>query len=83
MNENDYLELVKQLKEKFDLVEKQELRQKIRLQELTKKICGIYGMARCLDQIISDRPEIVDFLISNIRSETSEILFVDLEKDEL
>jgi 2-hydroxy-3-keto-5-methylthiopentenyl-1-phosphate phosphatase len=79
MNENDYLELVKQLKEKFDLVEKQELR----LQELTKKICGIYGMARCLDQIISDRPEIVDFLISNIRSETSEILFVDLEKDEL
>ena len=81
MNENDYLELVKQLKDKFDLVEKQEINAKIKIQELTKKLCGLYGMSRCLDELIGDRPEIVDYLINSIRSELSDILFVDLEQD--
>ena len=83
MNENDYLELVKQLKDKFDLVEKQEINAKIKIQELTKKLCGLYGMSRCLDELIGDRPEIVDYFITTMRSELSEILFVDLEQDSI
>ena len=83
MNENDYLELVKQLKDKFDLVEKHEIKAKKKIQELTKKLCGLYGMSRCLDELIGDRPEIVDYLISTIRSELSDILFVDLEQDSI
>lgn len=83
MNENEYLELVQQLKVKFDLVEKQEIKNKIRIQELTKKLCCIYGMSRCLDELIGDRPEIVDYLINSIRSELSSILFVDLETDDI
>ena len=83
MNENEYLELVQQLKEKFDLVEKNEIKSKIKIQELTKKLCGIYGISRCLDQMIGDRPEVVDYFITTIRSELSEILFVDLETDDI
>jgi hypothetical protein len=81
MNENDYLELVNQLKVKFDVIEKKEIDYKIKIQQLTKKLCGIYGISRCLDQMIDDRPQIVDFLITTIRSELSEILFVDLDTD--
>lgn len=81
MNENDYLELVNQLKEKFDLVEKHEIKAKIKIQQLTKKLCGLYGMSRCLDELIGDRPEVVDYFITTIRSELSDILFVDLDQD--
>ena len=83
MNENDYLELVNQLKTKFDLVEKQEKISKIKIQELTKKLCGIYGLCRILDQTILDRPESIDFIIENMRSELSNILFIDLDNDDI
>jgi hypothetical protein len=82
MNENDYLDLVKQLKDKYDLVEVEEIKRKKKMQEITKKLCGVYGLSRCLDEIIDDRPDIVDFIINTIRSELSSILFINLDIDD-
>lgn len=81
MLENEYIELTNQLKTKFDEVEKKEKKLAIKIQDLTKQLCSIYGLIRILDNYIDERPIILDFIINTLRSLMSEVLFKDLEEE--
>lgn len=82
MLENDYLELVNQLKSKFDELEAKEKTQAIKLNEMTKKLAVAYGAARIVDEMTVDcqLPTVMEFLISICRSTLSDVMFPDIEE---
>ena len=82
MLENDYLELVNQLKSKFDELEIREKTQAIKLNEMTKKLAVAYGAARIVDEMTVDcqLPTVMEFLISICRSTLSDVMFSDIEE---
>ena len=82
MLENDYLELVNQLKSKFDELEAKEKTQAIKLNEMTKKLAVAYGAARIVDEMTVDcqLPVVMEFLISICRSTLSDVMFSDIEE---
>ena len=84
MNEGEILDMVNQLKDKFEKVEEREKKFDLQMLQFTKTLCGIYGMIRILDNVVDDRPELVDCLINEIRSEVSTMLFrqIDPENDD-
>ena len=65
MLENDYLELVNQLKTKFDELELKEKQHTIKLNEMTKKMAVAYGAVRIVDEMTIDcqLPQVMEFLI--------------------
>ena len=84
MLEQDYLELVNQLKTKFDDLEKAEKIQKKKLNEMTKNLCVAYGAIRMVDEmtIECELPEVMEFLISMCRATLSDVIFPNLDDDE-
>lgn len=82
MLEQDYLELVNQLKTKFDEIELKEKQQAIKFNEMTKKLAVAYGAARIVDEMTVDcqLPQIMEFLISICRSTLSDVMFPDIEE---
>ena len=82
MLENEYLELVNQLKTKFDEIELREKQQAIKFNEMTKKLAVAYGAARMVDEMTIDcqLPQVMEFLISICRGTLSEVMFPDLEE---
>ena len=82
MLENEYLELVNQLKTKFDEIELREKQQAIKFNEMTKKLAVAYGAARMVDEMTVDcqLPQVMEFLISICRGTLSEVMFPDLEE---
>lgn len=81
MDEGEIIEMAAQLKVKFEKLEMKEKLLDNQMLELTKKLCGIYGLIRILDNLIEDddRPELVDCLLNNARSEISELLFRQIQ----
>lgn len=81
MDEGELIEMAAQLKVKFEKIEMKEKLLETQMLELTKKLCGIYGLIRLLDNMIEDddRPDIVDCLLNNARSEISELLFRQIQ----
>tara|TARA_R110001606_G_scaffold70265_1_gene160663 strand:- start:10781 stop:11035 length:255 start_codon:yes stop_codon:yes gene_type:complete len=84
MLEQDYLELVNQLKTKFDDLEKAEKIQKKKLNEMTKNLCVAYGAIRMVDEmtIECELPEVMEFLIGMCRATLSDVIFPNLDDDE-
>ena len=84
MLEQDYLELVNQLKTKFDDLEKADKIQKKKLNEMTKSLCVAYSAVRMVDEMTIDceLPAIMEFLISVCRGTLSDVIFPDLDEDE-
>ncbi len=82
MLENDYLELVNQLKTKFDELELKEKQHTIQLNEMTKKMAVAYGAVRIVDEMTIDcqLPQVMEFLISICRGTLSDVLFPDIEE---
>ena len=82
MLENDYLELVNQLKTKFDELELKEKQHTIKLNEMTKKMAVAYGAVRIVDEMTLDcqLPQVMEFLISICRGTLSDVLFPDIEE---
>tara|TARA_R110000823_G_scaffold58808_1_gene141893 strand:- start:575 stop:823 length:249 start_codon:yes stop_codon:yes gene_type:complete len=82
MLENDYLELVNQLKTKFDELELKEKQHTIKLNEMTKKMAVAYGAVRIVDEMTIDcqLPQVMEFLISICRGTLSDVLFPDIEE---
>jgi hypothetical protein len=82
MLENDYLELVNQLKTKFDELELKEKQHTIQLNEMTKKMAVAYGAVRIVDEMTLDcqLPQVMEFLISICRGTLSDVLFPDIEE---
>ena len=82
MLENEYLELVNQLKTKFDEIELREKQQAIKFNEMTKKLAVAYGAIRMVDEMTIDcqLPSVMEFLISICRGTLSEVMFPDLEE---
>jgi len=82
MLENEYLELVNQLKTKFDEIELREKQQAIKFNEMTKKLAVAYGAVRIVDEMTIDcqLPQVMEFLISICRGTLSEVMFPDLEE---
>jgi len=82
MLEQDYLELVNQLKTKFDEIELKEKQQAIKFNEMTKKLAVAYGTIRIVDEMTDDcqLPQIMEFLIGICRSKLSEVMFPDIEE---
>ena len=82
MLENEYLELVNQLKTKFDEIELREKQQAIKFNEMTKKLAVAYGAIRIVDEMTIDcqLPQVMEFLISICRGTLSEVMFPDLEE---
>ena len=82
MLENEYLELVNQLKTKFDEIELREKQQAIKFNEMTKKLAVAYGAVRMVDEMTVDcqLPQVMEFLISICRGTLSEVMFPDLEE---
>jgi peroxiredoxin len=81
MLENEYLELVDQLKVKFDDLEAQDKKRTQLLNETRKKLCSAYGAIRLLDELTetTEVPVVMGFLIGSNRRILSEILFADFE----
>jgi|TARA_R110000796_G_scaffold27845_8_gene76463 hypothetical protein len=81
MLENEYLELVDQLKVKFDDLEAQDKKRTQLLNETRKKLCSAYGAIRLLDELTetTEVPIVMGFLIGSNRRILSEILFADFE----
>lgn len=82
MNDGDILDMMNQLKDKYDMVEKKEQKIKEQLLQFTKSLCGIYGLIRIIDNVIDERPVLVDCLINEIRAEISDLLFKNENEDE-
>ena len=82
MLESEYLELVNQLKSKFDELEIKEKKQKKQFIEMTKKLSVAYGAARMVDEMTIDcqLPQIMEFLISVCRSTLSDVMFDEVEE---
>jgi sugar-specific transcriptional regulator TrmB len=75
MNEGEYLELVNQLKEKFDKNENEMKKQREIVEAMRKDIISIYGFYRVIDNLIQiegDYEEIT-LLSSSFRSMLSEL----------
>ena len=69
MLENEYLELVDQLKVKFDDLEAQDKKRTQLLNETRKKLCSAYGAIRLLDELTetTEVPIVMGFLIGSNR----------------
>lgn len=81
MLENEYLELVDQLKIKFDELEEKDKIRETYLSETRKKLCVAYGAIKLLHDLMSqaDVPIVMAYLIESNRRILSEILFIDYE----
>lgn len=75
MNEGEYLELVNQLKEKFDKNEKEMKKQREIVEMMRKDIISIYGFYRVIDNLIQNEGdyEEIYLLSSSFRSHLSEL----------
>tara|TARA_R110000824_G_scaffold9715_2_gene43055 strand:- start:389 stop:643 length:255 start_codon:yes stop_codon:yes gene_type:complete len=84
MLEQDYLELVNQLKTKFDELEKADKIQKRKLNDMTKKLCVAYSAVRMVDEMTIDceLPQVMEFLISVCRGTLSDVIFPEINDDE-
>ena len=84
MLEQEYLELVNQLKNKFDELEKADKIKKKKLNDMTKSLCVAYGAVRMVDEMTIDceLPPVMEFLISVCRGTLSDIIFPNLDEDE-
>mgnify|MGYP003650386426 FL=1 len=82
MLEQEYLELVDQLKVKFDDLEAQDKKRTELLNETRKKLCSAYGAIRLLDELTesTEVPNVMAFLIGSNRRILSEVLFSDFEE---
>ena len=88
MKEQEYLELVNQLKEKFDSVEKYSRKEKEKMIDMKKQICKIYTFICEIDNNISNEfPPCFKYMVERIRSISSELLYpeqndtLDIEVD--
>jgi|TARA_R110000796_G_scaffold24025_2_gene68724 hypothetical protein len=52
INEGEYLEMVAQLKQKFDEVEKKEKQTEVKILKLKRDLSMIYGLVRSMDSTI-------------------------------
>ena len=77
MLENEYLELVDQLKVKFDDLEAQDKKRTQLLNETRKKLCSAYGAIRLLDELTetTEVPIVMGFLIGSNRCKSFSIVF--------
>ncbi len=83
MNENEYLELCNQLKEKFDKVEQREKDIKRDLLKIKKDLCKIYGISETMDDYLlnnldgipDDLNTVIELLVSQIKDTTEEHVF--------
>lgn len=82
MNENEYLELVNQLKDKYNEIEKREIEMKKKMQEIQKQLCAIYGLSRILDTFFEGLPPGIEFITGTIRSLLSDMIFKDLDEND-
>jgi hypothetical protein len=76
MNEGEYLELVKQLQDKFDKNEKKVKEVRENMYSLIKEVVTIYGMFRMIDRLIEYEDEIdgeIKILCSTLRLHLSEL----------
>lgn len=75
MLEGEYLELCDQLKEKYDLMEKENQRIKQQQETLLKELISCYGMIRIMDNLAEQSfiDAHVKTMIEIIRSHLSEI----------
>ena len=82
MLEQEYLELVDQLKVKFDELEEKDKKRTELLNETRKKLCSAYGAIRLLDELTesTEVPNVMAFLICSNRRILSQILFSDFEE---
>ena len=64
MNEGQYLELVNQLKEQFDIKEKEVTKMQDEIAELKKCIISAYGFIRIID-MVSEHAEL-DYEVKNM-----------------
>ena len=81
MLENEYLELVDQLKIKFDELEEKDKLRETYLSETRKKLCVAYGTIKLLYDLMSQAevPIVMAYLIESNKRILSEILFIDYE----
>ena len=76
MNEGEYLELVKQLQDKFDKNEKNVREVRENMDSLIKEVVTIYGVFRMIDRLIDYEDDIdaeIKILCSALRSHISEL----------
>ena len=82
-NEQMYLDMVNQLKVKFDEMEKTNIKYKKKDLEQKKIIWTCYGILRILDDTFHSDPEFIHNLIQNLRGMLSAVFedWYDLEED--
>lgn len=76
MNEGEYLELVKQLQDKFDKNEKKVKAVRENMDSLIKEVVTIYGVFRMIDRLIEYEDDIdgeIKILCSALRMHLSEL----------
>ena len=76
MNEGEYLELTKQLQEKFDKNEEVVREMRENMEALIKEVVSIYGVFRLIDKLINYEEDIdgeIKILCSALRSQLSEL----------
>jgi len=83
MNENEYLEMCNQLKEKFDRVERREKEIKRDITKIKQDLCKIYGLSETMDDYLLNNLEgipddlntMLELLVSQIKDTTEEHVF--------
>jgi len=82
MNDNEYLEMCNQLKEKFDKVEEQEREIKKQMVVVKQELCKIYGLTEAIDEYLLNNLEIPDdlntvleLLMSTVKDAVDEHVF--------
>lgn len=78
-NEQNYIEMVNQLKDKYNYYEQKNQELKDEMSDLKKDIMTIYGLIRTTDNflnniILDDSNQILDFLIDQIRTLCSGVI---------
>ena len=82
MNSQEYLELVNQLKQKFDTIEKFNKKLKKKEIDMKKMLSIVYVFGKELnDNIGEDLPPCYRYMLERIVSITSKYLFYDEEED--
>ena len=76
MNEGEYLQLTKQLQEKFDRNEEYVKEVRENMEALIKEVISIYGLFRLIDKLVDYEEEIdgeIKILCSLLRGQLSEL----------
>jgi|TARA_R110002126_G_scaffold74633_10_gene186045 hypothetical protein len=73
MNEGEYLEMVNQLKVKFDSIEKSNQKMRIENLELKKIVWSCYGILRIVDITYNCDSDFTHMLIETLRGMLSDI----------